>query len=99
MDNIQLFINENREGVFFIISNGEKVGEMVFSLSETHLIVYHTEVAQRPETKGFGRKLLDAMVAYARAHQLKVTPLCPYVNAQFKKNAKEFSDLWTPDED
>lgn len=98
MGEVQLLINEKQEGEFFIMDGNEKIGEMVFSLSPDSLTVYHTEVVQRPETKGFGRRLLDAMVEYARKNELKVIPLCPYVLLQFKRDPEKFADLWIPDE-
>ena len=99
MNEVQLSINEQQEGMFFIKDGEDTVGEMVFSLSPTHLTVYHTEVAQKPETKGFAVKLLDAMVNYARNHSLKVIPLCPYVHLQFKRYPEKFADLWDGDKE
>jgi predicted GNAT family acetyltransferase len=34
------------------------------------------------------------MAAYARGHHLKVIPLCPFVNAQFKRHPEEYADIW-----
>jgi len=99
MNDVQLLINENQEGKFFIMDGDEQVGEMIFSLSPGNLTVYHTEVVQKPETKGFAGKLLDAMASYAREHKLKVVPLCPYVHLQFKRHPEKFSDLWNPIEE
>jgi len=98
MGDVQLLINENSEGEFFIMDGNEKIGEMVFSIAQGNLTVYHTEVVQRPETKGFGGRLLNAMVEYARKNALKVIPLCPYVHLQFKRHPEKFADLWTPHE-
>ena len=42
------------------------------------MIIDHTEVNEGYEGKGLGHKLVAAGVAYAREHQMKILPLCPY---------------------
>jgi predicted GNAT family acetyltransferase len=44
-----------------------------------HIVVNHTRVAQEARGQGLAGKLYRAMVDYARAHDLKVTPACSYV--------------------
>jgi predicted GNAT family acetyltransferase len=44
-----------------------------------HIVVNHTRVAQEGRGQGLAGKLYRAMVDYARAHDLKVTPACSYV--------------------
>ncbi|MGF1925978.1 MAG: N-acetyltransferase, partial [Bacteroidia bacterium] len=44
--------------------------------------------------KGLAKMMLNSMVAYARAHHIKVVPLCPYVHAQFKRHPQDFEDIW-----
>ena len=39
------------------------------------------------------------MVDYARKHDLKVIPLCPYVHAQFKRHPDEYADVWNKQEE
>ena len=89
-----LKLNEQNEGAFVIMDGEEQMGEMVLSISGTELTVYHTEVSPKAEGQGLAKILLQAMVAYARANQLKVIPLCPFVHAQFKRHPEEFADLW-----
>jgi predicted GNAT family acetyltransferase len=38
--------------------------------------------------------MLNAMVDYARRNEMQVTPLCPYVHAQFKRHPEEYRDVW-----
>ena len=70
------------------------MGEMVVSVMDDNLTVYHTEVAPEAEGKGLAKKMLQAMVDYSRENHLKVIPLCPYVHAQFKRHPDEYTDLW-----
>ena len=94
MDDVTLQLNERQRGAFVIQENGKQLGEMVVSISGNNLTVYHTEVAPEGEGKGLAKKMLQAMVEYSRKNNLKVTPLCPFVHAQFKRHPEEYTDLW-----
>ncbi|PKB18812.1 GNAT family N-acetyltransferase [Flavobacterium sp. 5] len=94
MERIKLELNEKREGAFNLYIDDKKLGEMVISITNNLLTVYHTEVAPEAEGKGYAKKLLDEMTAYVRANNLKVVPLCPYVHAQFKRHPDEYQDIW-----
>lgn len=82
------------EQAFNIYDERGKMGEMVLSISNGQLTVYHTEVFPEAEGKGYAKLLLDHMTAYAKANNLKVIPLCPYVLAQFKRHPDQYADLW-----
>lgn len=94
MAEIKFKLDNRRRGAFYAEEEGKQVGEMVIGLSETTLTVYHTEVDAAMEGRGLARKMLDAMVAYAREHSLQVLPLCEYVHGQFRRHPEEFSDVW-----
>ena len=94
MEEIKLVLNDKNTGGFYVWDGGEQVGEMVISIDGNDLTVYHTEVAPKAEGRGYAKKLLQAMVDYARTHGLKVIPLCPYVHAQFKRHPDEYADIW-----
>ncbi len=94
MEEIQLKLNEKNHGGFYIVDGEEELGEMEISIAGDKLTVYHTEVSPKLEGKGFAKKLLATMVDYARKSDLKVIPLCPFVNAQFKRHPDEYADIW-----
>ncbi|TLV02693.1 GNAT family N-acetyltransferase [Dyadobacter luticola] len=94
MEEVKFKLDERKRGGFYIESDGKKVGEMVIGISETTLTVYHTEVDQEMEGKGFAKKMLDEMVGYAREKGLQVMPLCEYVLMQFRRHADEYEDIW-----
>ncbi|MET7259430.1 GNAT family N-acetyltransferase [Dyadobacter fermentans] len=94
MAEIKFKLDNRRRGAFYVEEDGKQVGEMVIGLSETTLTVYHTEVDPAMEGRGLARKMLDAMVAYAREHGLQVLPLCEYVHGQFRRHPEEFEDIW-----
>jgi uncharacterized protein len=79
---------EGTKGAFFIQSSAARVAEMSYSrVNPTLVIVDHTVVEPALGGQGIGRKLLDALVGWARATGTKVMPLCPYAKAQFDKDA------------
>jgi predicted GNAT family acetyltransferase len=98
MDEVIRTLNNKGHGSFFIMDGSEKLGDMLVAIANRSLTVYHTEVAPEAEGKGLAKKLLDAMVAYAREQQLTVIPLCPYVHIQFKRHPELYGDVWKPNE-
>lgn len=94
MSEVQLDINDSGKGAFFIDEEGQRVAEMVIGIAANNLTVYHTEVSEKLKGQGVSTRLLAAMVEYARAHNLKVIPLCPYVSAQFKRHPEQYEDVW-----
>jgi len=67
------------KGIFEVIEEGEKVGEMTYSKAGTdRIIIDHTEVDPSQNGKGLGKKLVDTGVAFAREKGLKIIPLCPF---------------------
>ena len=94
MSEIKLKLNDNSKGGFYALDGEEELGEMEVSISGDNMIVYHTEVVPKAEGKGLAKQLLATMVDYARKNDLKVIPLCPYVNAQFKRRPEDYADIW-----
>ena len=94
MEEVKLSLNDNGRGFFNIYDDGEQLGHMEIGISGSNLIAYHTEVLPKAEGRGLAKKILIAMVTYARENGLKVTPLCPYVLAQFRKQPDEYKDVW-----
>lgn len=56
------------------------------------IIFTHTEVPIGHEGKGIGSVLAKTALDYARAQNLKVMPICPYVGGYIKKHP-EYKDL------
>jgi len=50
------------------------------------IIANHTRVAKRAEGKGLARTLFRHLVDFARSENLKITPTCSYVRAQFERS-------------
>ena len=90
METIKFELDQGSHGGFNLYSEGKKQGEMFISINNDLLTVFHTGIEPRGRGKGFAKKLLDEMVAYATEMNLKVLPLCPYVQAQFKRCPEQY---------
>lgn len=94
MSDIQLKLNDAGHGAFVLEEEGDRLAEMEVGIRDGNMTVYHTEVAEVLKGQGIATKLLNEMVAYARQNHLKVIPLCPYVQAQFKRHPEQYNDIW-----
>ena len=75
-------------GAFFVMRTGKRIAEMTYSRADaTLIIVDHTEVDDSLRGQGVARKLLDALVSWARTTGTRVMATCPYALAQFQKDA------------
>lgn len=94
MENVQLQLNDKNRGAFVYMLDEKDIGKMEVGIIRTDIAVYHTEVNSEAEGRGIAKKLLETMVNYAREHNLKVIPLCPYVHAQFQRHPDQYGDVW-----
>ena len=86
-------IDEPNKGKFIMWDGDAVAGKMTFSRTgSTRFIIDHTEVDDAYRGQGIGLQLLEAVVTYARSEELKVIPLCPYAQAQFRKH-EELRDV------
>ena len=99
MDQIILDLNKKGKGAFLLSRGGQQIGDMAVEVSGKQMTVLHTEVKEAEEGKGYGRKLFEEMVRHARANQLKVRAVCPYVRAQFMRNRDSYADIWNREEE
>ncbi|MFG6685859.1 GNAT family N-acetyltransferase [Mariniflexile sp. HNIBRBA6329] len=89
-------IDNGKKGAFYVEIDDVKVAEMTYShAAPNNIIIDHTEVSDTLKGQGVGYKLVDAAVAYLRANNLKVIPLCPFANAVFKKKHEQYADVLT----
>ena len=85
------------KGAFFIEKHGQRLASMEFTMAGADkMIIDHTEVDETLKGTGAGRKLLNRLVEYARGHEIKVIPLCPFAHSVFKKDAEIRDVLLSP---
>ncbi|HCZ37624.1 MAG TPA: GNAT family N-acetyltransferase [Cytophagales bacterium] len=79
-------IEHGSKGAFLIEIDGERLGEMTYSKAgDTLIIIDHTEVSDKLRGQSAGKKLVLAAVEYARKHNIKIIPLCPFAKATFDR--------------
>ena len=70
-----------------MIDTAHGEAELTYSiLSPTRIIADHTGVPEAERRNGIGERLVAKMVEDARVEGVKITPLCPFVNALRQKN-------------
>lgn len=83
--------NENK-GAFFVERDNKTVAEMTYSKAgNTILIIDHTFVDKSLSGQKIGAKLVKAAVDHARENSIKIIPLCPFANSEFRKHP-EYED-------
>lgn len=76
----------DNKGFAMARDNNERAGMMTYSIAgEHHIIIDHTEVNVEFKGKSVGKQMLYKIVEMAREKNIKITPLCPFANAMFKK--------------
>lgn len=82
-----------RHGAFFIEEGGEWLAELSYvKRGEDTIVVDHTEVNEKLRGQDIGKKLVTAVVEYARDNKLKLKPLCPFTRKVIDETP-EFQDV------
>jgi len=80
--------HNDKGGKFFIDEPDESVTELVYKIRDQNkMVIEHTEVGEKYEGKGIGRKLVVAAINFAREHNMKVLPMCPFAKAVMERDA------------
>ena len=91
------FSEEPPRGRFELVdADGRRWAELTFS--RTHpdqVIADHTEVDDALRGKNAGKRLFDALVAWARETHTRVIPLCPFVKRMFERD-EDARDVLAP---
>lgn len=88
--------NVGNKGLFFVDNGGNIQAEMVYTMpSPDKMIIEHTEVSDELKGQNIGYQLVHTAVEYARKHNMKIVPLCPFANAVFKKKPEYADVLYT----
>ena len=82
-----------RHGAFFIEEGGEWLAELSYvKRGEDTIVVDHTEVNEKLRGQDIGKKLVAAVVEYARENKFKLKPLCPFTRKVIDETP-EFQDV------
>ncbi len=78
--------DDGKNGLFYIEQNGAILAELTYSWAGTNrIIINHTGVSEALSGKGIGKELVAKSVDFARAKNIKISPICPYAKAIFDK--------------
>lgn len=83
--------NDSR-GMFFAEDEKGIYAELTYTKKQDILTIDHTEVRPELEGQGIATKLLVHSVDFAREHNYKIDPLCPFAEVQFDRN-ESFQDV------
>lgn len=86
IDPQQIQVVHNPERKRFEFSHEGATARAEYILTKARIIFTHTEVPVALEGNGIGAALAKFGLDYARAHELKVMPLCPFVASYIRKN-------------
>lgn len=75
-----------------VIVDGERLGEITWTLLGDVMVMDHTYVSSKLRGQGIAKKLLDSAASYARENELKMEPVCSYVIDAFAKS-NEYDDI------
>ncbi len=79
--------------MFFVENDGNILAEMVYSMpTADKMVIEHTEVSDELKGQHVGHQLVHTAVEYARTHNIKIVPLCPFANSVFKRKP-EYADV------
>lgn len=78
----------------YVLREGGAEAELTYSiLSPSMIIADHTGVPDALRGSGAGRRLVERLVADARAEGVKIVPLCPFVKSQLARHP-EWADVF-----
>ncbi len=85
-------VQNNQQAKQFELHSDGQLAFLKYQSTGSQLLLIHTEVPKELEGKGVGSALAKAGLEYARQNQLKVIPICPFVQSYLKRHP-EYQDL------
>ena len=80
-------------GAFFVERDGGIAAEMTYMrAADARIVIEHTAVSEDLAGQGVGRELVRTAVEYAREHDLKIIPVCPFARSVFD-STPEYQDV------
>ncbi|UAY56014.1 GNAT family N-acetyltransferase [Arachidicoccus terrestris] len=91
-------IHEGEKGISFFSLNidGKEIGRMTVSVKADTLKAGYTSIGLTHRKGGYGKKLVNSVVEYARENNLKIIPECGFVAMMFNKHPDLYDDIRAP---
>ncbi|GAA4318986.1 GNAT family N-acetyltransferase [Compostibacter hankyongensis] len=93
METIDIHEGDNGITFFSLKIDDREVGRMMIDISPGILRAGHTGVDLSQRHNGYGKKLVEAVVDYARKNDLKVIADCGFVAMMFNKYPERYGDI------
>lgn len=75
---------DGSRGIFYMEGEQGIVSDLKYNLRGKHILsADSTETRESLQGHGLASKVLDHVVNYARENNLKIDPVCPFVEAKF----------------
>ena len=83
-----------KKGMFFVPGEEEDfLAELIYNKQDDgNMIIEHTHVDDELRGQNIGYQLVHSAVEYAKSHNLKIIPLCPFAKAVIDKKP-EFKEV------
>lgn len=95
MEKIEIHEGEKGISFFSLIVDNKEVGRIKVNITPGILKAGYTSVGLTERKSGYGRKLVNAVVDYARENSLKIIPECGFVAMMFNKYPETYGDIRT----
>lgn len=77
----------NSKGAFYIEEANKRIAELTYSKAGSNkLILDHTGVDEEHRGTNLGYQLVEEATKYARQHDLKILPLCPFAKVIYARH-------------
>src|SRR5688500_3974966 len=93
MEKIEIHTGEKGISFFSLNVDDREVGRMLVNTTSGILEAGYTSIDLGQRKNGYGRKLVSAVVDYARENNLKVLAKCGFVSMMFNKYPETYGDI------
>lgn len=85
-------VNNKRQFRFEIAFENGEVASLEYRWLKGSMVLMRTLVPKEMRGKGYGAQLVQAVMAHARTHNLKIIVYCPFI-IEYMKTHPEYNDL------
>ena len=84
---------KQNEKYFYMGDKAKMDVSMRYKIKDEVMSITSTNTDPSLRNQGLAARLLKHVVDYARTHQLKIKPVCPYVVHKFE-TTPQYQDIW-----
>jgi predicted GNAT family acetyltransferase len=80
------FVNDERRGRYHVLRDKRPIAFSEYELEPGRIVFTHTVVRPEFEGQGVGSRLAKHVILDARARDLRITPVCPFIRAYLRRH-------------